>query len=648
MLAARRSLLVSLLIIGILAALAPSALAADTYAAPVAQLCNSGRGSGGTDTTGVLYAACGPKIVRLDATGKRLPDITITGLAYGSVAPSPDGRYLYIGTPSLLRRLDRQANGTYKLSTTWLPGRFTLGGTTHQITPRNLKTDEFGNIYVSNAGTNAETKKLAETRILKLSPDGKVMTAFGEHGNAPTNPYSFFQNRGLTVSRDGRMLFVTSHLQGQIRRFDIQANGSYAYKLTIGKLDTNCDTAGGLSAVSDVGIDPWGFVYAADTTCGKIKKFRSDGTLVGTIAISTPKKVLHEIAVNRRGDVFAGEWNKFYPRAAANPVPGPIPAITKPVIDITAPVLTTAILPVNVTQRDVIIDVLATDAVGVRGARVANEDGTWGAWKAFDGAKLPHQLTAGLGYKTVYVQVRDAAGNVAAATALASTRVVAADTPPVVPGAPVDATAPVLTAVAVPATTTTQAITINITATDNVKVTQVRFANEDGNWLAWKAFTPAAAHTLSAGYAVKGVYTQVRDAAGHESVSIYKTLRYQAGAAAPAPAPAPAPGADPAPAPAPAPAADAVAPVLVGFTLPAITTTQAITLTITATDNIKVTQVRVANEDGNWGAWKAFTPNLAHTLSGGHSVKGVYVQVRDAAGNESGAIYKTLRFQAAA
>ncbi|MCW2956697.1 MAG: hypothetical protein JWO69_1566 [Thermoleophilia bacterium] len=651
----RRSILAALLVTGLLAAAAPSAMAAETYDMR-AEKCGVARGNGGSDANGVLYAACGTAIVRFDANGKRLADIRVGTLSFAAVAPSPTGEFLYVAYNQQLKRIDRRADGTYQMST-WKAGRFTLGGRTHIITPRNLSTDEFGYIYASNNGVDQETKKTAETRILKLDPAGTVVTAFGEHGNVAANPFAFYQNRGIDVSRDGRMIFVTSHLQGQIRRFDLQPNGSYAYKLTIGKLDTNCDQAGGLSAVSDVSLDAWNFVYAADTTCGKVKKFTANGVLVGTLA-TFPTTRLHEIAVTRRGDFFAGEWNRFYTRSAANPVPGPIPAITRPVIDVTAPVLTSVALPANTTKNAVDITVVATDAVGVTHARVANEDGNWGAWKAFNGKLLPHALSAGIGYKAVYVQVRDAAGNEAPTTAFTTTRVVAPDAPvapepvnpePVVPGpgpvapAPggggIDAVAPTLTAVAVPATTGTQAINVVITAADNVQVTQVRFANEDGNWGAWKAFTPTMPHTLSANYSVKGVYTQVRDAVGNESGSIYRTLRYEAGAPAnPAPVPV-VPGA-------PAPVVDRTAPTLTAVTMPATTATQTITIGITAADNVKVTQVRFANEDGNWGAWTAFTPTMQHTLTAKFSIKGVYVQVRDAAGNESGATYKTLRYQA--
>ena len=102
----------------------------------------------------------------------------------------------------------------------------------------------------------------------------------------------------------------------------------------------------------------------------------------------------------------------------------------------------------------------------------------------------------------------------------------------------------------------------------------------------------------------------------------------------------------PAPRPDAAPTPDAAAPTLNAITVPATTSSRTIMVGIDATDNQAVTQMRLANEDGNWGTWTTFNANATHQLSAGYSIKGVYVQVRDAAGNESSVIYRTLRYAA--
>ncbi|MCW2925314.1 MAG: hypothetical protein JWM98_2718, partial [Thermoleophilia bacterium] len=109
----------------------------------------------------------------------------------------------------------------------------------------------------------------------------------------------------------------------------------------------------------------------------------------------------------------------------------------------------------------------------------------------------------------------------------------------------------------------------------------------------------------------------------------------------PAPAPAPAPVPVPVPVPAPAPGPNA-APVLRAVTIPAQTTTRLITVRIDATDDVAVTQVRLANEDGTWQAWRAFAPTITWQLNAGANKRGVYVQVRDGAGRESASIYSRI------
>lgn len=88
-----------------------------------------------------------------------------------------------------------------------------------------------------------------------------------------------------------------------------------------------------------------------------------------------------------------------------------------------------------------------------------------------------------------------------------------------------DTTAPVLQSTSMPVATTTRTITIGLTATDNVKVTEMRFANEDGTWGAWQPFASSKQWSLSTSTsASKGVYAQVRDAARRDSNVIYKKI----------------------------------------------------------------------------------------------------------------------------
>ena len=112
----------------------------------------------------------------------------------------------------------------------------------------------------------------------------------------------------------------------------------------------------------------------------------------------------------------------------------------------------------------------------------------------------------------------------------------------------------------------------------------------------------------------------------------------------PTPDPTPEPTPDPTPEPTPEPEStpDTTAATLTEVTLPAKTSTRTITITITASDDREVTQARFANEDGNWGAWLPFSTSMRHQLSPGARKKGVYTQVRDAAGNASVVLYRKI------
>lgn len=91
-----------------------------------------------------------------------------------------------------------------------------------------------------------------------------------------------------------------------------------------------------------------------------------------------------------------------------------------------------------------------------------------------------------------------------------------------------------------------------------------------------------------------------------------------------------------------APKPDTAAPTLAGFTLPEFADGPTVKITIDATDDRRPAEVRTALEDGTWGPWVPFARELDVTLSDGAGVKGIAVQVRDVAGNESETVYHTL------
>jgi hypothetical protein len=210
--------------------------------------------------------------------------------------------------------------------------------------------------------------------------------------------------------------------------------------------------------------------------------------------------------------------------------------------------------------------------------------------------------------------------------------------PPVVPPAAANV-APTLRGVTVPVGATSSTIIVKSDAIDDHADTQMRLAAEDGNWKPWQPFAADASFVLTPGLGARGVFVQVRDAEGLLSAVLYRTLFVTAPVGgAPDPVvvvpPVVVPGG-------PVAAPDVTAPVLAAIALPVATASSTITVTIAASDDRGVTGMRLANENGAWAAWRTFAPSVEWTLTQPAMTKGVFVQVRDAAGNESKALFRT-------
>ncbi|MCW2924091.1 MAG: phage tail protein [Thermoleophilia bacterium] len=609
---------------------------------------------GQSDDNGVFYTMCGAKIYRYDKNGVRLADIALPGgLANPyDVAPSPDGAFLYVSQgASAPRRLNRQANGTYTLDATWRLGKFSVWNVLYAPIGHAIATDGRGDIYLSQG--SYWSSEATQNSIAKFRPDGVAITAFGDYGKADG---FWITNQDIAVTRDGRRVYVGENCgksciytdadyQGsRVTRYDFTPGGTYRYSRIIsaqGPMDGNkfprCESAGATHSAYSLALDYWENLYVSSTTCGRIQKFATfadpaKDKFVASIAvyvdpntaIGMDGKRNHYLTSDWAGRIYTSEWQrKFTPKVIKVPAT-PLPALAPlPEPDIVAPVLKSITMPASTTTRSVPVSIVATDDREVAEMQFAHEDGAWGQWQPF-ATPVSYDLSAGYGVKGVYVRVRDMGGNESQAVyrtiGYAAVPVDDGGGGPLPPVGTVDVAAPVLSAFTVPALTATQAVQATVTATDDVGVRSIRFANEDGVWSAWKAFAATSTWTLSAGEGQKVVYAQVRDAAGNESTALTARTRF----ALDAPAQPPAGGAP-----------DTVAPVLVSLKLPAETTTQAVSAALVATDAVGVAQVRFANEDGNWTAWQAYGATRTWSLTAGYGGKLVYAQVRDAAGNES-------------
>jgi DNA-binding beta-propeller fold protein YncE len=636
-----------LLAVIVVSMLPATAHAAAPYKAGVASGC-TGYNGGGRDAAHRLYMPCTGGTIKIVEPDGSARTVTIShGVA--RVAPSPDGTYLYSIDGVGISRFTRTAAGNYvkqpfayELPAGWAARSWRVCGW-------GIATDGYGNVYASNGGWCEGNPN----QILKYSASGQLLAQFGEYGaashwvtgadgisrlasNEPGSvPGRFQPNMMLAVTADGARVWVADQNNQRVQFFDRTLDGKYAFA---GMWDGD-GTAWNdqLGAVYGIALDPWGFVYVAQTTTRQVWRLDPDGTnpVLVHSKVGTGFARDHTLAVDGRRGVWVGEWSQRFETNEA--LPGPIPALgPEPRPDLEAPVLVAVDAPAETHDHQVEVAVRATDDVAVTGMRIADGSGNWQPWQTYSPRMLV-QLAEGYGQRVTYVQVRDGMGR-DSNVKLAIVRV-----------APVpDVTAPVVSISTAPATVATVAA-LTVTSSDNVAVTHLRIAGDDGSFSPWQPWNSGRAllmTSLGSGYGTFSRTIQVRDAAWNVSASATVAI---VRVAPPAPV---APVAPDVPRPAQPAAPGEASPVVAGggaapiardrvrprlrrVLVPRRSCGRRIVIRIAALDNRRVTHVRVANEDGRYGKWKRYRARNVHFLSRGPGYKQVTIQVRDGAGNVS-------------
>jgi hypothetical protein len=240
--------------------------------------------------------------------------------------------------------------------------------------------------------------------------------------------------------------------------------------------------------------------------------------------------------------------------------------------------------------------------------------GTTTAWTAWTPSPT-YTVSAGDGTRTVYARVRDAAGNVSTEAALNHDSII------------VDAQGPTFTSAVVLAggatTTTGTTVSIAFTAADTgSSVAHYRLSEDpdflDGTTTAWTAVPLPTTCTLSGGDGSKTIYVRLRDANGNvstETVTNHDSIMLdQQGPTF-------------------------TSAVVLGGGATATQSTS-VAISIAATDaGSSVAQYRLSENAAFTGptttAWTAVPLPTTCTLSSGDGTKTIYVQLRDANGNES-------------
>ncbi|WP_414853743.1 Ig-like domain-containing protein [Brevibacillus sp. IT-7CA2] len=289
---------------------------------------------------------------------------------------------------------------------------------------------------------------------------------------------------------------------------------------------------------------------------------------------------------------------------------------------------------------------------------ISNADDNSGTWERFTTTKAWKLADGSInGTKTVYVKLRDKAGNV----------IKLSDT------IELDVVAPTgsITINNGDNYTKSRDVTLAITANDSTSVVQIRFANGDNDWSDWEAVTATKAWQLKSGDGTKTVEMQITDRAGHittvsdtieldadapvvtgvEDKGIYKddvTITFNEGTATLNSAPFT--------------SGDRVTSegkhellvvdasgneTKITFTLDKtaptgtfvinnddrLTNSTSVRLHVTATDNLGNVEMRISNDQGKWSSWEKVTGTVPWNLTYGNGTKKVLIQLRDQAGN---------------
>lgn len=305
--------------------------------------CNGGFNSGSWDDAGLVYVPCGnPSTIGVyDEAGTLVRSIP-TGRFVSDVAPTRDGRFLYLAGPGAPARLARQDDGSYAADPTWAPQQYVMWGSS-RFTPSGyfVATDAAGNVYVADGtwGTNLTHA------VVKYDSTGAVVTHFGEWDKSWELGTFYWALGGLAVSGDGATVYTVELGNNRVQRWTHTADGiGYSVKGAADVLGSTaasnpdragyCDFAawrGTLAAPYDVALDGDDNLYVINTTCKQVLSFEPDfGPMRANLDVHVaggdyPRP--HGFAVGRDGTVYVGENQRVLrPAGGAAPAPAPAPA----------------------------------------------------------------------------------------------------------------------------------------------------------------------------------------------------------------------------------------------------------------------------------------------------------------------------------
>ncbi len=234
-------------------------------------------------------------------------------------------------------------------------------------------------------------------------------------------------------------------------------------------------------------------------------------------------------------------------------------------------------------SRSVTLTLFRDDASEMR---ISNSSSFAGTWETYASTKA-WILTSGDGVKTVYAQLRDAAGNVSSTIQDSITLDTQKTGISINDGA---------------SFTTSRSVTLTLSSAG---AAGMRISNSNSFTGGWETYASSKSWTLTAGDGAKTVYAQIRDTGGNVSGIVSDSIIL-----------------------------DTQAPKG-SITInggESITASRSVTLELSADD---ASEMRIANSGIVNAAWESYAKSKNWTLTSGDEEKTVYAQFRDAAGNDS-------------
>lgn len=245
-------------------------------------------------------------------------------------------------------------------------------------------------------------------------------------------------------------------------------------------------------------------------------------------------------------------------------------------------------------QTAITLGLNSSDTNGVTLMRFSDNGTSWGSWQTY-ATSANWNLPGPDGLLPVYAQFQDAATNVSSSCQDSIT---------------LDTTAPtgflIINGGAL--YTSNPSVTLTLGASDLNVVVQMRFSDDGVNWSTLETYATTKSWNLPGADGVKTVYVEYLDQAGNVGGPFTDTIIF-----------------------------DTTAPTG-GVVINAdatYTNDPNVVLTITATDSIPVTEMRVSHDGTIWGVWEPYATSKNWALQTGDGTKTVYVQFKDAIGNTS-------------